>query len=179
METGPLMIRTPGAILRPWRKEDASALARHADNPRISAGMRAGFPSPYTVGHARHFIAMAAGTGHALFLAIEVQGGAAGSIGIHPLGNVYCGTAEIGYWLAEPFWGKGIVTGAVRALVPVVFQRTSLIRIQAGIFSDNPASMRVLEKSGFVRKAVHRNAITKRGVVMDEVMYARLRDGKH
>lgn len=68
------------------------------------------------------------------------------------------------------------MTGAVRALVPVVFQRTDLIRIQAGIFSDKLASMQVLGKSGFVREAVHRNAITKHGVVKDEVMYARLRD---
>ena len=84
-------------------------------------------------------------------------------------------TAEIGYWLAEPFWGRGIVTDAVRALVPVAFEQTDIVRIQAGIFSNNPASMRVLEKCGFVREAVHRNAITKNGVMMDEVMYVRFR----
>jgi len=172
----PLVIRTPGVLLRPWQQEDASPLARHANNPRVSACMRDAFPSPYTIEDARRFIAMATGPSPGLLLAIEVQEEAVGGIGIHPLDDVYRGTAEIGYWLAEPFWGKGIVTEAVRALVPVAFERTGVGRIQAGIFSDNPASMRVLEKSGFVREAVHRKAITKHGKVMDEVLFMRLRE---
>jgi RimJ/RimL family protein N-acetyltransferase len=176
METGPLILSIPGSLLRPWREADVFTLARYADNPRVAACMRDGFPSPYTIDDARRFIALANGAGHPLFLAIEVQGEAAGGIGIHPLGDVYRGTAEIGYWLGEPFWGKGIVTEAVRALVPVVFQKTMILRIQAGIFSNNPASMRVLEKSGFAREAVHRNAVTKHGAVMDEVLYVRFRD---
>jgi [ribosomal protein S5]-alanine N-acetyltransferase len=171
----PLHIRTPGALLRPWKPEDAPSLARHADNPRISACMRDLFPSPYTLDDARSFIAMATGRSPGLLLAIEVQGEAAGGIGIHPLEDVYRGTGEIGYWLAEPFWGKGIVTDAVRALIPVAFAQSGIIRIQAGIFSHNPASMRVLEKCGFVREAVHRDAITKHGVVMDEVLFVRFR----
>jgi [ribosomal protein S5]-alanine N-acetyltransferase len=171
----PLHIRTPGALLRPWKLADAPSLARHADNPRVSACMRDLFPSPYTIDDAHDFIAMATGPSPNLFLAIEVQGEAAGGIGIHPLEDVYRGTAEIGYWLAEPFWGKGIVTDAVRALIPVAFAHTDIIRIQAGIFSNNPASIRVLEKCGFVREAVHRDAITKHGLVMDEMLYVRFR----
>jgi [ribosomal protein S5]-alanine N-acetyltransferase len=175
---GSLQIRTPSALLRPWTLEDASPLARHANNPRVAACMRDLFPAPYTIDDARRFIAMAAGPSPDLFLAIEVQGEAAGGIGIHPLGDVHRGTAEIGYWLAEQFWGRGIVTDAVRALVPVAFARTGIIRIQAGIFSRNLASMKVLEKCGFVREAVHRNAITKHGVVMDEVLYVRFREDR-
>jgi RimJ/RimL family protein N-acetyltransferase len=171
-----LQIRIPGALLRQWQNSDASSLARYADNPRIAACMRDIFPSPYTIDDARRFITMATGPSPCLFLAIEVQGEAAGGIGIHPLEDVYHGTAEIGYWLAEQFWGNGIVTGAVRALVPVAFDRLEVVRIQAGIFSNNPASMRVLEKCGFVREAVHRNAIIKNGVVMDEVTYVRFRN---
>jgi ribosomal-protein-alanine N-acetyltransferase len=139
--------------------------------------MREIFPSPYTIDDARRFITMATGLTPGLLLAIDVQGKAVGGIGIHPLEDVYRGTAEIGYWLGEPFWGKGIVTESVRALVPVAFDQTGVVRIQAGIFSDNPASMRVLEKCGFVREAVHRNAITKHGVVMDEMLYVRFRTG--
>lgn len=171
----PLQIRTPGAILRPWREDDAPLLARHADNPRVSACMRDLFPSPYMHEDARRFITMATAPSRNILLAIEVRGEAAGGIGVHPLDDVHRGTAEIGYWLAEPFWGQGIMTDAVRALVPAVFERTGAARIQAGIFSNNPASMRVLEKCGFAREAVHRNAITKNGVLMDEVMYVRFR----
>jgi RimJ/RimL family protein N-acetyltransferase len=110
-----------------------------------------------------------------LFLAIVVDAEACGGIGIHPLEDVHRRTAEIGYWLAEPFWGQGIVTGAVRAIIPVAFDRYAIVRLQAGIFANNPASMRVLEKCGFVREAGHKNAITKNGTTMDEVMYAIVR----
>jgi [ribosomal protein S5]-alanine N-acetyltransferase len=169
-------IRIPGAILRPWKRADAPKLAYYADNPRIAAGMRDLFPSPYTRDDAKRFIAMASGPSQNLILAIEVEGEAAGGIGIHPLIDVYRNTAEIGYWLAEPFWGRGIATNAVRALVPVAFEQFAILRLQAGIFSGNPASMRVLEKNGFVNEAVHRNAITKNGTVMDEMLYVRFRE---
>jgi ribosomal-protein-alanine N-acetyltransferase len=168
-------ISISGATLRPWVDSDTPALVRHANNPHIAAMMRDGFPSPYTIGDARRFIAMAAGSGN-LLLAIEVDGGAVGGVGIHPLDDVYRKTAEIGYWLAEPYWGRGIVTGAVRAIVPVAFERFAIVRLQAGIFPNNPASIRVLEKCGFTREAVHHNAITKNGVVMDEVLFVRFRE---
>ena len=170
-----MQIITPDAILRDWNERDIPSLVKYADNPRIAATMRDGFPSPYTEDSARRFVAMATEGSQNLILAIEVDGEAAGGIGIHPLTDVYRCTAEIGYWLAEPFWGRGIVTGAVRALVPVAFDRYDIARLEAGIFSDNPASMRVLEKNGFIREAVHHNAITKNGVLMDEVVFARFR----
>jgi RimJ/RimL family protein N-acetyltransferase len=138
--------------------------------------MRDLFPSPYTRADADRFIAMATGPSRNLLLAIEVDGRAAGGIGIHPLEDVYRGTAEIGYWLGEPFWGRGIATHAVRALVPVAFERYPVQRLQAGIFSSNPASMRVLEKCGFTKEAVHRQAITKHGFLLDEVLYVRYRE---
>jgi len=169
------VIRITGAILRPWEETDTPALVRHADNPRIAAMMRDGFPSPYTRDDARRFIAMAAGSAN-LLLAIEADGEAMGGIGIHPLNDVYRKTAEIGYWLAEPYWGRGIATGAVRGVVPAAFERFEIIRLQAGIFSNNPASMRVLEKCGFFQEAVHHNAITKNGVALDEVLYVRFRE---
>jgi len=80
-------------------------------------------------------------------------------------------SAEIGYGISESLWGKGIMTDAVRSLVPVAFERYDIVRLQAGIFSNNPASMRVLEKCGFIREAVYRNAINKNGALLDEVMY--------
>lgn len=171
-----MQIPIPGAVLRDWRPSDAPALARHADNPRIAAMMRNGFPSPYTAGDAERFLAMAMAPGNRnLFLAIEAGGEACGGIGIHPLDDVYRRTAEIGYWLSESWWGQGIMTGAVRALVPVAFARYDIVRLQAGIFADNPVSMRVMEKNGFIREAIHRDAVTKNGRTMDEVMYVRFR----
>lgn len=170
-----LRITIAGATLRHWANGDAPALARHADNPRIAAMMRDSFPSPYTVEDARRFITTASGSEN-LLLAIEVDGESVGGIGIYPLDDVHRKTAEIGYWLAEPYWGRGIVTDAVRAIVPAAFERFAISRLHAGIFSLNPASMRVMEKCGFCREAVHHEAITKNGVVMDEVLYVRFRE---
>jgi RimJ/RimL family protein N-acetyltransferase len=133
--------------------------------------MRDAFPSPYTPDDAKRFIAKATGPGPDLFLAIDVHGEAVGGIGIHPKSDVRCRSAEIGYWLSESYWGQGIVTDAVSALVPVAFGRYNIVRLQAGIFSNNPASMRVLEKCGFTREAVHKNAIWKNGRSLDEVVY--------
>lgn len=171
-----MQIAIPGAVLRDWSYRDARDLVNSANNPRVAAMLRDGFPFPYTIDDANRFISLAtAPDSQNLFLAIDVNGNACGGIGIHPLGDVYRKTAEIGYWIAESFWGRGIVTGAVRALVPEAFDRFDIARIQAGIFANNPASMRVLEKCGFIREAVHRDAITKNGVTMDEFFYVRYR----
>ncbi|MDD1693216.1 MAG: GNAT family N-acetyltransferase [Methanoregula sp.] len=166
-----MRIRTPTSILRDWGSGDIGSLVRHANNPRVAAMMRDGFPSPYTHEDARRFIDLATTPGPHLFLAIEVDGKACGGIGIHPLEDVRRRSAEIGYWLSESCWGRGIATDAVRAIVPVAFGTFDIIRLQAGIFSSNRASMRVLEKCGFVREAVHTNAITKNGMTMDEIVY--------
>jgi ribosomal-protein-alanine N-acetyltransferase len=164
-------IITRTSILRDWNPDDACSLARRADNPRIAAMMRDAFPSPYTLEDAHRFISMATGPTPNLLLAIEVMGEVVGGIGIHPLVDVQRRSAEIGYWLSESLWGKGIMTDAVCSLVPIAFKRYDIVRLQAGIFSNNPASMRVLEKCGFTREAVHKNAITKNGILLDEVMY--------
>ena len=133
--------------------------------------MRDAFPSPYTLEDAHRFISTATGPTPKLFLAIEIKGEAVGGIVIHPLDDVKRRSAEIGYWLSEPLWGRGIMTGAVSSLVPVAFERYDIVRLQTGIFSNNPASMRVLEKCGFIREAIHRNAIAKNRAVLDEVMF--------
>ena len=170
-----MLIGTPTSMLREWTLEDVESLVRHANNPRISATMRDAFPSPYTSADACRFIAMATGTTDGLFLAIARGDEAVGGIGIHPLEDVKRRTAEIGYWLSESCWGRGIITDAVRSIIPVAFGEFDLLRLQAGVFSNNPASMRVLEKCGFSREAVHRQAILKRGVVLDEVVFALLK----
>jgi [ribosomal protein S5]-alanine N-acetyltransferase len=168
-----MRIITPGSILRDWTFADAGSLVKHADNPHVAAGMRDLFPCPYTLDDAKRFISMATSPGPNLFLAIETGGEAVGGIGVHQLDDVRCRSAEIGYWLSEVFWGQGIVTGAVSSMVPVAFETFDIVRLQAGVFSNNPASMQVLEKCGFVREAVHKDAIWKNGTLLDEVIYVR------
>lgn len=137
--------------------------------------LRDGFPHPYTARDAELFVKMAKKSHTAFMLAIEVDKQAVGGIGIHFLNDVYRGTAEIGYWLSEDYWGRGIITDAVKAMIPIAFDTYSLQRLQAGIFASNPASMRVLEKCGFSCEAIHKKAITKNGIVMDEHLYALVR----
>lgn len=167
-----MRIVTPGSVLRNWMLRDAGSLAQHANNPRIAAMMRDRFPSPYTPADAHRFIGVAMDTVSHLYLAIDVCNEAVGGIGVQPLDDINHRTAEIGYWLSEPFWGRGIVTDAVRSIVPIAFERFDIIRLEAGVFSNNPASIRVLEKCGFTREAVHRMAATKNGTTLDLVVYA-------
>jgi ribosomal-protein-alanine N-acetyltransferase len=177
METSePVFIKTSLAVLRPWSVADADSIVKYADNPNVAGNLRDGFPSPYFRDDALKFISAANVLENGFMLAIETGGEACGGIGISILSDVYRKTAEIGYWIGEPFWGRGIVTEAVKAVVPVAFERFDIARIQAGVLGCNPASARVLEKCGFVREAVLKDAIFKKGRLMDEIMYARFRE---
>ena len=169
-------IRTQKFILRPWQHEDADALVKHADNPGIARNLRDGFPSPYTLADARAWLRSVARDPSGAVLAIEVEGEAAGGIGLFPQKDVYRMNGEIGYWLSETHWGKGIMTGAVGAMVDFAFTRTELLRLFAGVFSNNLPSMRVLEKNGFTRESVHRKAVIKGGERIDEHLFALLRE---
>ena len=160
--------RLSKCILREWRIEDAYALAKHADNPKIAANLRDGFPSPYTVREAENWINKVAFFGPHIFLAIEINKEAAGGIGIIFKDDVYRRNAEIGYWLSEKYWNLGIMTEAVDTLVDYTFKNYDIIRISASIFEYNRASMRILEKCGFRKEAIHRQAVVKNGKVIDE-----------
>ncbi len=115
-------------------------------------------------------------TGGESIYAIDIDGQAVGAIGIHPRVNEECHTAEIGYWLGEAYWGRGIATAAVRGLAQSALEKTDLYRLFANVFSSNPASMRVLEKAGFQREGILRRAVVKEGVLLDTVVYALTRD---
>jgi RimJ/RimL family protein N-acetyltransferase len=162
--------------LRPWHPGDASDLVKHANNPRIASNLRDGFPYPYTLPDARNWLKMVGENNDDVILAIEVQGEASGGIGLHGLKDVYRFSCEIGYWLSEIHWGKGIMTRAVAAMVHHAFTETTWIRLFACIFENNPSSMRVLANNGFRPEAIHRNAVMKEGRVMNEHLYALLKD---
>jgi ribosomal-protein-alanine N-acetyltransferase len=169
-------IRLERCVLRPWRKGDEPALARHANNRKVWLNLRDGFPHPYTLLHAAAWIEGSLAPHPGLRFAIEVDGEAAGSVGALPLQDVHRQTAEIGYWLAEPFWGRGIMTEVVRACTARAFRELDLVRIQAAVYAWNPASMRVLEKCGYVREGVLRKSVLKDGQLIDSVLYASLCD---
>ena len=164
------------SLLRPWRQEDALALVKHANNSRVASNLRDGFPYPYTPSDARNWLKNVEENRKDVILAIEVNGEACGGIGLHGFKDVYRYNSEIGYWLSEAYWGRGIMTEAVAAMVQHAFTKTIWLRVFAAIFENNPASMRVLEKNGFRREAIHRKAVMKGGTLMDEHLYALLKD---
>jgi len=171
-----IMTSVAGCRLRRWRAGDRSSLVLHADNPNVSRQLLDRFPSPYTGADADRWLDIAAAEGHDLVhLAIEVDGEASGGISAMRGAENTRFTAEIGYWLGERHWGRGIGTAAVDALCAALFEHTDLERLEAGTFLENRASQRVLEKSGFVREGVRRRHFYKDGRFIDDVMFARLR----
>ncbi len=158
--------------VRSWRKEDAGSLAVHADNRKIWLNLRDAFPHPYTIEDARAFIATALGQDPETYFAIAVQGVSAGGIGFRLHSDVERISAELGYWLAEPFWGRGITTEAVRALTGYAMRRHGLKRVYAVPYEWNAASCRVLEKAGYVLEARMRKSAVKDGRIVDQFLYA-------
>lgn len=163
-------------ILRPWHPDDALSLVKHANNPRIASNLRDGFPYPYLLSDAKKWLNMAGENKDDVILAIDINGEACGGIGLHGLKDVYRYNGEIGYWLSEAHWGKGIMSEAVAAMVKHAFTQTSWLRLFACIFENNPSSMRVLEKNGFKREAIHLKTVMKEGLLMDEHLYALMKD---
>jgi RimJ/RimL family protein N-acetyltransferase len=164
-------------LLRRFRPSDKESVVRHANNIKIWRTVRDLFPHPYTNADADAFLAIATGPsrGDSLY-AIDVNGEAVGSIGIHPRSDVERHSAEIGYWLGEAFWGRGIATAAVRFLSRRAIYEQGRYRLFASVFASNLASMRVLEKAGFQREGVLVRSVVKDGVLMDSVLYALTRD---
>ncbi len=164
--------------LRPFRLEDAPRLTELANNIKIAENLRDGFPHPYTLADAEIFIKMCLNQNPTQAFAIEYNGEYVGNIGVHPEKDVYRKSAEIGYFLGEPFWGKGIMTDAVKQMVEYGFENLDIVRIHTGIFEYNIASQRVLEKCGFKKEAVFEKAIFKKNQLWNEVRYALLKNHK-
>jgi [ribosomal protein S5]-alanine N-acetyltransferase len=165
-----------GWCLRAWRAADAESLARYANNERVWRNMSEAFPHPYSLALAQHWV----DRGHIDFggdnWAIAFDDEAVGGCGLHQgAGGDRC-NAEIGYWLGEPFWGRGVVTQVARVLTEQAFARPEVTRVFAPVHADNPASMRVLQKNGFYREAELRRSALKAGHVIDRVQWARLRE---
>lgn len=159
-------------VLRPWAADDEPSLVRHANNHKVWRSLRDSFPHPYTPADAQQWIDFVQRQSPQTFFAIEVGGKAVGGVGLELQGDIERLSAEIGYWLGEAFWGKGIATAAVRALSTYGFKELGLRRIFAVPLISSRASMRVLEKAGYTREGVLRRSAIKEGVVFDQVLYA-------
>ncbi|MFN2426973.1 MAG: GNAT family N-acetyltransferase [Candidatus Binatia bacterium] len=167
-----------GFLLRPWRLGDAESLAVHADNRNVWTNLRSRFPRPYTSAVARTWIARCVGgRERGLQLAIDVDGQAVGGMSVDPVTANTPRTGELGYWIGEAFWGRGIAGEAVRIVCPVAYQRLCLDRLRAVVRSSNAASLRILERSGFQMQSRMRRSDRRPGSAVVEMVYTRDRDG--
>jgi ribosomal-protein-alanine N-acetyltransferase len=157
--------------LRPYRDGDEVSLANHANNYQVWRNVRDTFPHPYTLDDAKQWIELCKMEAKPTVFAIDIDGQVVGGVGIVLQKDVFRKNAEIGYWLGEPFWGKGIATEAVKELTQYAFKHFDIQRLYAGVFEYNPASMRVLEKAGFHLEAILKKNICKENQLFNEHLY--------
>lgn len=164
-------------LLREWEKPDAAKIVRYADNPKIAANLRDSFPYPYTMADSQSYVDFCVENEgkRQICRAIEIAGEPVGSIGVFLQSDVARRSAELGYWLAEPFWGKGVMSAAARQLCEEAFERFNLLRIFAEPYAYNTGSRRVLEKAGFQLEGTLKKSVFKNGTVYDSCMYALVR----
>lgn len=163
-------------ILRSWRSSDLDSLVKHADNYNIAKWLTDQFPHPYTYESGKGYIEMVGKDNPTKVFAIEIDGEAAGSIGVFPQSDIHQKSAEIGYWLSEKYWGNGIMSSAIRDIVRYGFDVFDIVRIYARPFSTNIGSQKVLEKAGFTLEAKLKKALCKNGEIMDELIYVRFKE---
>lgn len=159
-------------VVRDARAEDASSIAVYADNARVAANLRDIFPHPYRLEDAERFLQSVTEQEPRTVFAIATESEAIGVIGLTLGEDVHRFTAELGYWLGEPFWGRGIMTGAVLAVVEHGFSELGLLRIYAEPHTGNLGSARVLEKAGFELEGRMRASAFKDGRILDQLLYS-------
>ena len=161
--------------IRKWTIEDIPSLAKYANNINIWNNLRDYFPHPYSEEHAKQWIERVIEETPMVSFAIDLDGEAIGGIGLILNTDVYVYSAEIGYWIGEPFWGQGIATEAIRQMVEYTFYYFDIIRIYAEVFENNKSSMRALEKNGFYLEGVRRKSVFKNSKLMDDYIWVKLR----
>lgn len=163
--------------LRRWEENDARSVLKYADNKKISDNLRDVFPHPYTLADAALYVRECAHSSEEndLCRAIVIDGEAVGSVGVFVQSDVKRKSAELGYWLGEPFWGKGVMSAAVKQICKEAFEKFDIVRIYAEPFAHNAASRKVLQKAGFTLEGVMRDSICKNGEIFDSCMYALLK----
>lgn len=170
-----IIVEKENYTLRTWQTEDAASLTQYINNKKIWDNCRDGLPYPYAQEDAQTFLAIVQAKEGIHDFCIEVNGEAVGSIGFMPCVDVERFNAEVGYWIGEPFWNRGIVTDVLKEAISYYFEHTDIVRIFALVFEHNTASMRVLEKAGFVKAGVMRKAIFKNEHFIDAHYYERIK----
>jgi len=158
--------------LRKLKDDDYISLARYANNKKIWNNLRDMMPHPYTEEDARRFIEMKKDQKEDYVFVIEYEGRLAGMIGLHPQGDIYRKSFELGYWVAEEFWGGGIATDAVKQILAISRSMEGYNRVFAGVLAHNEASKAILLRNGFQMGGIARQAAFKNGKVVDEWKYA-------
>jgi RimJ/RimL family protein N-acetyltransferase len=162
-------------VIREWKRGDEWDLFQMANNPNVSRYLTDRFPSPYTIQDAYAWIDLNEARRNNTDFAIEVGGAVAGGIGYSQGTYEARLTASIGYWLGQPFWGRGIATAALKSLTEYAFATHGLRRIWSVVMAPNVASARVLEKAGYIREGIMRSGAVKSGEVLDLLLYATVR----
>jgi RimJ/RimL family protein N-acetyltransferase len=162
--------------VRSWEWQDRDSIVRHANNRKVWINLRDRFPHPYTKKDATTWLDVVVGAKPETNFAIAVDHEAIGGIGFSVQPDVGRRSAEIGYWIGEEFWGRGIASEALSAVSEYAFANYDLCRLFAHVFDWNPASTRVLEKAGYVFEGRMRKSVTKDNQTIDQLMYARTID---
>ena len=161
-------------ILRKWKRSDVDALAKIANNKNIADNLRDMFPHPYKKKDAKAWIEMIKKKKAANSFCIEVDGKVAGSICFFLKDDVYRKNIELGYFIAEEYWGRGAATEAIRQTLQHIKKKFDVVRIYAEVFEHNKASMKVLEKNGFHLESVRKRSVIKNDVIMDDYVWVKL-----
>ncbi len=166
--------------LRELVSGDAAALAAALDNKKVQDNLRDGLPFPYTEKDGAEYIGavLAAQEGSQFVRGVCVDGTLIGNIGVFRKDNVHRLTAELGYYIGEAYWGRGVMSEAVRQMCAFVFENSDIVRIFADPYSHNKASCRVLEKAGFTHEGTLRQNAIKNGEIIDMELYAIMKPEK-
>ena len=167
------MLKSSPVTIKPIQEENVSQLAQLANNKRIWDNLMDYIPHPYTIQDAYRFIATMSDENPQVTFGIYYKMELCGVIGLVLKTDVYRLTAELGYWVGEPYWGKGIATKAISLITSYGFNKLSLVRISANVFDHNQASMRVLEKNGFEKDAILKKRAIKNDQIIDLHVYSK------
>lgn len=170
-----MKIRLSKAVIRDFKMSDKTSIAKHANNRKIWRNVRNAFPHPYTIENAEWWLSSIIEEKVRTKFAIVVDGNAIGGIGLEVKEDVYSKTMEFGYWIGEEYWGRGIITEAIRAISDYAFQHFDIMRLEAHVYHWNIGSMKALEKAGFEKEAILKKRVFKDGEYVDEHIFAKLK----